>query len=642
LSASILLFAAGSVGAADADRRAANFTLNDAAGATHNLRDLKGHKAVVVVFLSFECPVSNSYGPALADLHAKYGSRGVAFLGIDSSDDLTGDQVSKQAVERKLPFPVYADPGQKAADALDAKVVPEAIVLDGEFVVRYRGRIDDGWSARLKKNTSVTHHDLRDALDQVLAGKPVAEPATKAVGCPIPRGATPAATAKVTYYHDVLPILQERCQQCHRPGEVGPFSLMTYKQAMNWASDIKDYTQSRKMPPWKPVAGPAFHNERKLTDTELATLAAWADGGTPEGDAKDAPAPKKFVDGWQLGQPDLVLTMSDEMSVGATGDDLFRCFVLPTNLPEDKYVVALEVRPGNPKVVHHTLNFIDRSGQGRKLEQDEQKRNKSAKEQDSGPGYSVGMGVGFLPQGNLAGWAPGQLARTLPEGTGYPLPKGADVVVQVHYHRTGRVEKDKTSLGLYFAKKPVDRPYKGMVIPGRFFMIPAGDPHFKVSGGIEVRQDCRLYSVMPHMHKLGREVTVKVTPPGGPAFDLIAIKDWDYNWQETYILKEPIDLKAGTVLHVDAFYDNTANNLENPSGGKSPVFFGEQTTNEMCFVFLGATTASPGRIAVRAEGSKDDGFRFRRARPAEAKPKEGTSSGQKPASDATRGGGRTP
>src|SRR5262249_27461398 len=156
-----------------------------------------------------------------------------------------------------------------------------------------------------------------------------------------------------------------------RPGEVGPFSLTTYKQAQNWGRDVKEYTQSRKMPPWKPVEGVAFHNERRLTDREIGTLAAWVDGGMPAGDAKDAPPERKFAAGWQLGEPDLVLTMDDDFQIGPSGPDVFRCFVLPTSLTEDRYVTAMELKPGNPRVVHHSLLFIDTTGQGRKLLKDE-------------------------------------------------------------------------------------------------------------------------------------------------------------------------------------------------------------------------------------------------------------------------------
>jgi hypothetical protein len=373
---------------------------------------------------------------------------------------------------------------------------------------------------------------------------------------------------------------------------------MTYKQAVNWAADIKEFTGSRQMPPWKPTEGVALHNERKLSDKDIATFAAWVDGGTPEGDAGDAPPPRKFTEGWQLGKPDLILTASAEFQVGPSGNDVFRCFVLPTNLTEDKYVTAVEVRPGNTRIVHHGLLFIDRNGKGRTLEGKEQAAKLDDEVLDRGPGYSTGMGgIGFIPQGGLSGWAPGQMARWLPEGTGFYLPKDSDVIMQLHYHRDGKLEKDKTSVGLYFARKPVKEPWKGMIIPGVFEKIPAGNDHFEVNGGITLQQDCILRSVMPHMHMLGNQISVTLEPPEGPAQTLLTIKDWDYNWQETYFLKEPIALKKGTRITVHAAYDNSDKNPLNPFNPPKDVTWGEQTTNEMCFVFLGATSDSkPGRI----------------------------------------------
>jgi hypothetical protein len=209
------------------------------------------------------------------------------------------------------------------------------------------------------------------------------------------------------------------------------------------------------------------------------------------------------------------------------------------------------------------------------------------------------MSVGFLPQGGLGGWAPGQMARHLPEGTGHFLPKGADVLVQVHYHRDGRVEQDRTSIGLYFAKKPTARRMKSLILPGRFLFIPAGAARYTVKGTIEVEQDCLLHSVMPHMHMLGKEIKVTVTPPEGQLFTLVTINDWNYNWQETYFLKESIPIKAGTKFSVEAVYDNTDKNPNNPFNPPRRVPFGEQTDNEMCFVFLGATNDAPGRIPVK-------------------------------------------
>ena len=472
-----LLLTAGADGAPTPSRvgkKIDNVTLTDAQGKAWSLYDLKDRKAIVVVFLSFECPVSASYSQPLADMATEFGKQGVAFVGLTPGADETAAQVAKHARDYNLPFAVLADPRFKAVDALQAEVTPEVFVLDGNFVLRYRGRIDNTYAARLKKNQAVTRDDLRQVLGEMLTGRPVSVTATEAVGCAIQRD-RPAATAAaaVTYHRDVRPILQNRCQTCHRPGEVGPFSLMTYRQAVNWASDIKDYTQDRRMPPWKPVEGARFHNERRLSDQEIATLATWVDAGTPEGDPKDAPPPRKFPQGWQLGTPDLVVTVPADFQLGPTGNDVFRCFVLPTHLGEDKYIGAVEVRPGNPRILHHTLLFIDRTGQGRKLEARAQSQKPSDPPDphaptalDRGPGYSVAMGVGFLPQGGLSGWAPGQMPRYLPEGTGYFLPRNADIVMQVHYHRNGRLEKDRTSVGLYFVKQPNARQYQSGVIAG--------------------------------------------------------------------------------------------------------------------------------------------------------------------------------
>jgi peroxiredoxin len=594
-------------------KKIGNVTFKDAAGKTFALHDLKNKKAVVVVFLSFDCPVSTNYSPVLIELTKQYEKRGVAFLGVTTNLDEDAAQVAKHAKEFKLTFPVYRDDKLAAANALKADITPEAFVLDHNFVLRYRGRIDNGYAARLKKNQQVTRHDLRQALDELLADKEVSVPVTEAIGCTIEREPKVVANkGKVTYYRDVLPILQNHCQSCHRPGEVGPFSLMTYRQAVNWALDIKEYTKSRTMPPWKPAEGMPFHNERKLSDKEIAALAAWVDNGTPEGNRKDAPPPRKFPEGWQLGQPDLVLTLSEDFQVGAKGRDLFRCFVLPTNLTEDKYVAAIEVRPSNPRVVHHVLMFVDTEKEGRKLEKKQKDIPLKETDQDRGPGYSVAMGVGFFPKRGLSGWAPGQVPRYLPDGVGYPLPKGSDVVMQVHYHRNGRVEKDRTSVGLYFAKKPVTHPFQGSVIAGgrgtdnplgMFFIIPAGAEHFYLKGSSTALADCTLFSVMPHMHLIGKQIKVTMTPPGGATKTLVNIKDWDYNWQETYFFKQPIQVKTGTRFDVEAFYDNSANNPNNPFNPPRSITFGEQTTNEMCFVFLGGMSNLAQRgLPIRPKG----------------------------------------
>jgi peroxiredoxin len=585
------------------DQKILDFTLKTLDGNPWSLHGQKDKKAIVLVFLSTECPMSNDYVRPLNDLAKEYGPKGVAFAAINSNPEETPKQVVAHAREYGLGFPLVRDEKHVAVAALRAEINPSVFVLDGAFVLRYQGRIDDAYSARLKKNQRVSRQDVRLALDELLSGKSVSVAVTRPFGCPIQvkTVAKQGESRPVTYHKDVAPILQARCQECHRPGEVGPFALMTYKQTARWGDDIKEYTQSRQMPPWKPTGEHGFfRDERRLTEEQIQTIARWVDAGLPEGDPKDAPPPRQFPEGWQLGEPDLVLTVPEEMTVGPSGRDLFRVFVLPTGLTEDKHVSAIEVRPRNKRVVHHTLQFIDTTGRARKLEEKEREREKKPGEQDHGPGYTVQMGVGYFPPGgSLGGWAPGNVLRHLPEGVGYHLPKGSDVVLQVHYHRTGKEEKDRTRIGLYFARKPVTQRLQPLVVPGFFLFIPAGEANYKITGAAEVNQDAILHHITPHMHLLGKDIKCTMVLPDGVRKELIHIKNWDYNWQESYFFKEPIRIPGGTKLEVEAFYDNSANNPLNPHSPPQAVRFGEQTTNEMCFVFFGATSEKPGRLFAR-------------------------------------------
>ena len=236
------------------------------------------------------------------------------------------------------------------------------------------------------------------------------------------------------------------------------------------------------------------------------------------------------------------------------------------------------------------------------MEREQQERDKDATDlADHGPGYSRRMGVGFLPRGGIGGWAPGQQPHVVPDGVGFALPKESDIVLQVHYHRTGRVETDRTQIGLYFSKRPVARTIEPVVIspsirnPFNFF-IPPGVEEYPIKGSIWLAQDCTVYSVMPHMHLIGRRISVRMTPPGGKTETVIAIKDWDYNWQETYYFKVPLRVKEGTRFDIEGIYDNSRNNPFNPSDPPKMVRFGEQTTNEMCFGFLQTTGDKPGQV----------------------------------------------
>lgn len=577
-------------------------------GKSIRLNDVKGPKATVVVFFSFDCPVATSYAPVLQELSIGAKDRGVAMCLVCPTSDPAA-ALTKAAGEFKLTMPIFRDADAKTADALAADMTPEAFVFDAELNLRYRGRIDDGYAARLKKNARTTSTDLRDAVEAVLAGKAPALPITTAIGCPIERPAKTAVAGNVTYHQDVAPILRQHCQSCHQPGEVGPFSLLNYQQARKWAEDIKLYTQSKQMPPWMPQGGVAMRGERKLADRDIATLAKWADAGAPEGAFVKSEEPTKATEGWRLGKPDLILEVTEPFQIGPIGRDVFRVFVLPTGLTEDKWVVGYDVKPGNTKIVHHTLNFFDTTGTGRELERKAQAKSEPLSG-DRGPGYTVGMGVGFLRPlsgngkpsfGGLGGWAPGQVPQFVPEGTGWWLTANADFLLQVHYHRNGKTETDRTQVGLYFAKAPVKQPWQTIVVSGLgpFGVIPAGEANHVSKGAVTLLNDAVLHSVMPHMHLLGKSVKVTMTPPDGKPQTLVDIPAWDYNWQETYWFQAPIRAAAGTRLEIEAVYDNSATNPNNPNSPPKDVRRGEQTDNEMLFAFIGATSTTDPWERVR-------------------------------------------
>jgi thiol-disulfide isomerase/thioredoxin len=572
-----------------------------------------GKTATVVAFVSFECPVSNSYAAQLDELAKTNAEKGVAVVLVCPTDEKP-EAVKKLSAGFKLSIPVLLDPKKQLAAALKAEITPEVFVLDAENKTLYRGRIDDAYSARLKKNPTVTSHDLADALATALAGKPVKVARTKAVGCPIDFDTKPG-TGTVTYSKHVAPILNRHCVVCHRAGEVGPFSLTSYNAARRWADDIKEYTASRAMPPWMPAHGVAMRGERKMTAEEIATLAAWADGGAPEGDPKDAPKPPEFGDGWRHGKPDLILGPDEPFQLSGSGNDLFRVFVVPTGLTEDRWVIGYDVKPGNPRVVHHTLHFFDTTGQGRELEKKQKEKDKGRRLLDVGPGYTVGMGVGFVPPGRdsgeapkfggIGGWAPGQGPQFVPKGAGWLLPKGSDFLIQAHYHRNGQFATDRTRVGLYFARGPVEKPWQTLIVNGfrPWEKIPAGKADYAARGGVYLHTDAVLHNVLPHMHLRGKSVRVTMTPPdGGKPVVLVDIPAWDYRWQETYWFKEPITAKAGTRLEVSAVFDNSAENPNNPTRPPREVSYGEETTDEMLYVFFGATSTATPSKRIRTYG----------------------------------------
>lgn len=413
--------------------------------------------------------------------------------------------------------------------------------------------------------------------------------ATAAYAGTVTSGNTP------TFNRDVAPILYHNCTNCHRAGEVAPFALLTYDDAAKRAKQIAAITEARVMPPWKATPGYGeFLDERRLTEQQIATIKDWAMHGAPEGDAKDKPVPPTFTAGWMAGQPDQVIEMTQPYSVPAEGPDQFRCFVVPMNAKEDEYVKTVEFRPGNPKIVHHAILFMDSSGEARK------------KETVPGQGYDCVGGPGLDITGALGGWAPGSFPATSRPGVAATIKKGSDLVLQIHYHLDGKPEQDQSRLGLKFSSEPPTKGLTLFVLGNEKIDIPAGDDHYVIKASGEIPMDAEAIAVFPHAHYLAKDMKVDAHLPDGTVVPLIWIKDWDFNWQGAYRYASPVKLPKGTKLEMQYTYDNSAANPHNPSNPPKEVKFGEQTTNEMAFAFVSVTLDSPAmvpdfRAGVRAE-----------------------------------------
>ena len=397
----------------------------------------------------------------------------------------------------------------------------------------------------------------------------------------------------LTFNKDVAPIVWKRCASCHRPGEIGPFSLLTYNDVKRRTEQIALVTSRRIMPPWKPEPGKGeFQDERRLTDAELQTMQRWIAEGAIEGPAGErTPPPPAANDGWRLGAPDLVVSMPAPYAVRADGADVFRTFVVPIPVPRARYVRAIEFHPGNPRVVHHANLGVDRTRSSHQLDL-----------RDPEPGYAGSMERDArYPEGQLLGWTPGQAPHPAPPGTAWRLEPGSDLVVQLHLQPTGKPESVQVTVGFYFTDTPPTRTPVGLRLGSETIDIPAGEREYVVADRYVLPVDVEVLAVQPHAHNLARRMEASATLPDGTTRWLIAIGDWDFRWQDVYRYAAPFVLPKGTTIAMRYTYDNSAANARNPHRPPARVVWGQNTTDEMGDLWIQVIPGSSGDLATLNE-----------------------------------------
>ena len=527
-------------------------------GTAFQLSSLRG-RPVVLFMTSADCPVSRKYLPVVAAMERHYLPRGVAFIAVTRKAGATRETLTACGFAGQC----VVDSDGTVARALGASSSTDAFVLDAARTLVYCGAVDDQFGLGYALPAPRRQY-LRDAIEAVLAGARAPVEATTAPGCVLdaPNEALGAAAPpRVTYHNRVSRIVQRNCIECHRAGENGPFPLTSYGEVKDNLPTIRRVVQRGVMPPWfaDPKVG-HWANDRTLSPADRDDLLEWIAAGAPEGDPQDAPVGRKFASGWKIGEPDAVFEAPRAFSIPATGAMDYQRVVVQTDLPQDKWVTAIEIRPSSPAVVHHVLVFlVFPSDHPRAGEQ---------------PRYRNGL------DGYFAGLVPGQGHVVYPRGVAKFLPRDAMLMFQIHYTPNGAATEDRPKIGIKFSDGPPEHEILTRGVFNTKFHIPPGESNHEVTATHRFAFPVRLLSFNPHSHVRGKAYRYEVIYPDGKAETVLDVPRYDFNWQLEYYLREPLDLPAGARLKVTAWYDNSEKNPANPDPAAT-VRFGDQTWDEM-------------------------------------------------------------
>lgn len=564
------------------DERVQNFGLYDHEDNFHRLHYYSDASAIVLYVQGNACPIVRKSINGIEAIKDAYQERGVQFFMINSNLQDTRSSISEEALAYDINTPILVDEDQLVAEMLDINITAETFVIDPEdWSLIYRGPIDDQLGYGADKGEAKEQY-LKEVLDTKLAGQEIEKVYRKAKGCAVARLSAMEDYAELTY-EDVAPILRDNCYECHQEGGIAPWPMNGYPMVVGWSAMIRQVLQTKRMPPWHadPHIG-SFSNDISISQEEIRKIIAWVDNGSKRGEGSDILADlTPDVAKWSLGSPDYVIHLNTE-EIPANGIIDYRYQTKTIDITEDKYVSAIEVKPGNPNVLHHVLASID---------------------YPEGYEEPVARNVSRWIDGLLLGWAPGGEAEQFPDGTGRLLPAGSQVVFQLHYTTSGKAESDQTDIGLYFHESDPEEEYV-ILGPVNFeFKIPPRTKHYPVVAKYPIKRPTTIHAVLPHMHYRGKSMNYVAHYPDGTEEMLFSAADYNFNWQRFYYLSEPKHLPVGSYLTVNAVFDNSSQNEFNPDP-EATIYFGEQTFDEMMIGYMSVTfgdDAGPGKKISLAE-----------------------------------------
>ncbi len=545
-----------------------------------------GVRAQAFIFTTTDCPIANRYAPEISRLYETYRQQGVRFWLVYANPRETTAAIRDHAARFGYAMTIVRDPSHDLVRHLGVTVTPEAAVVSADGATMYRGRIDDRYTELGVDRPAATRRDLDEALRAIVAGRAVSTPWTKAVGCVL------ADFQPATFARDVAPIVFAKCASCHRPTGPAPFSLLTYADVRQRASQIAAVTERRYMPPWKAESeAGSFVGQARLTEGEIALFRQWADEGAVEGDRRDLPQVPTFADGWHLGTPDLIVTPPETFVLSAEPTDVFRIFVIRLPIEVTRYVTGLEFHPGNPRVVHHANIRLDPTPASRLLDA-----------RDPLPGYDGLMARSAVyPEGHFLGWTPGQVAPLVPDDMAWRLDPGTDLVVQLHMQPSGTPESVKPAIGLFFGRRIPSRTPTILRLGSQGIDIAPDDPGYIVRDSYVLPCDVELQAVQPHAHYRLRHVKGRATLPDGSEKSLVEIGEWDFRWQHVYRYTMPMVLPKGTRLSMEYTYDNSAGNPRNPQLPPRRVLWGQRSFDEMGDLWFQLLASERDRPALAGE-----------------------------------------